>query len=76
MLAAPVWDSEDNVFAVIELRNKSNGEVFSAHDQEDLAEVAKSLGVLVESWWRMGCGCRQGAVGRSVACFPQITSCH
>ncbi len=76
VLAAPIRDSDDQVFAVIELRGISDKKEFSAEDQQHLAEFANSLGIIVESWWRMGCGCRRGAVGRSMGCAPPTLSCH
>ena len=70
ILAAPITDSENRVFAVIQLRNKRTGSGFSVVDEEELVEITKSLGVILESWWRMGCACRRGTVGRQMACCP------
>lgn len=76
VLAVPVMDSQNRVFAVVELRDKQDGEGFTDEDERDLTKVARSLGVLVESWWRMGCGCRRGAVGRDKECRPPDYCCH
>ncbi len=72
MMTTPVRDYKGEVFAVIQLRNKLNRVGFGDEDQRELAEIATSLGFLLESWWRMGCGCRRGAVGRAMECCPPI----
>ena len=69
-LAVPVRDSEGQTFGVIELRKKREGYEFSDSDQAELEEIATSLGTLLESWWRMGCGCRRAALGRGMSCCP------
>ncbi len=75
LLAVPVTDSNSAVFAVIELSNKLDGQAFTQADEKLLAEYTASLGLLMESWWRMGCSCRTGATGiaQDNSC---ATSCH
>lgn len=60
LLAAPVIDSRGDVFAVVELSNKRDAYSFTQTDEKKLGEFTTSLGLLLESWWRMGCNCRAG----------------
>ena len=53
MLCAPILNSKNQVFAVAQLLNKNGGEPFEAQDEGQLREFAASLGVVLESWWRM-----------------------
>ena len=53
MLCVPIINSKDRVFAVAQLLNKHGGEPFDSKDEERLREFANSLGVVLESWWRM-----------------------
>ena len=61
LLATPVVDSCGSVFAVVELSNKKNGQAFDQTDEKLLTQYTASFGLLMESWWRMGCDCRHGA---------------
>lgn len=70
LLAAPVIDSNGAVFAVVELSNKIAAQGFNHTDEKQLSEFTTSLGLILESWWRMGCSCRTGATG-----FAQGDSC-
>jgi len=69
-LAVPLKDSEGRVFGIFELGGLPDGREFNASDQRELEDIAASLAALLESWWRMGCGCRRAAVGRAMACCP------
>ena len=75
LLAAPVIASNGSVFAVMELSNTISGQVFTSADEKQLTEFTASLGLLLESWWKMGCSCRTGTVG-----FERdnnyVTNCH
>jgi len=70
LLAAPVVDSSGTVFAVVELSNKRHAAAFTQADEKDLSDFTASLGMILESWWRMGCNCRSGAES-----FSQGDSC-
>jgi putative ABC transport system ATP-binding protein len=67
LLAMPVNDSQGNLFAIIILLNKREGS-FSEKDEQQLKRFTKSAGLILESWWRMGCDCRSGQVGRQAEC--------
>ena len=60
LLAAPVIDSKGNVFAVVEISNKKDTSSFTKRDEKLLHDFTTSLGMILESWWRMGCNCRSG----------------
>jgi adenylate cyclase len=53
MLCVPIMNSQSRVFAVAQLLNKNGGQPFEAMDEEHLREFASSIGVVLESWWRM-----------------------
>jgi len=53
ILALPLLNRRDEVFAVVQLLNKADGEAFSAADEHRLTEFAASIGVILESWWRL-----------------------
>ena len=53
MLCVPILDSKNRVFAVAQLLNKNGGEPFGTADEWRLREFASSIGVVLESWWRM-----------------------
>ena len=54
MLCVPIVNSNSRVFAVAQLLNKNGGQPFEAQDEAHLCEFASSIGVVLESWWRMG----------------------
>jgi putative ABC transport system ATP-binding protein len=56
LLCAPITDSSDRIFAVVELLNKREAAAFDATDERRLSEFASSIGVVLESWWRMSRG--------------------
>ena len=53
MLCLPILNSKKQVFAVAQLLNKNGGEPFLAQDEQHLREFSASIGVVLESWWRM-----------------------
>jgi len=53
MLCVPIMNSQSRVFAVAQLLNKNGGQPFEAMDEAHLREFASSIGVVLESWWRM-----------------------
>jgi putative ABC transport system ATP-binding protein len=53
ILCAPILDRRGQVFAVAEVLNRRDGAPFDAHDEQRLRDFAGSLGVVLESWWRM-----------------------
>ncbi len=54
LLCMPILDSRRRVFAVVQLLNKEGGRTFDAEDQRQFREFASSIGVILESWSRMG----------------------
>jgi putative ABC transport system ATP-binding protein len=68
LLAVPVIDSQQNVFGVVELMRAEGKPPFDGDDERRMGELTDSLGVILESWWRMSCTCRAGGVGRSPSC--------
>lgn len=53
VLALPLLNRRGQVFAVVQLLNKSGGAPFSDADEQRLSEFAASIGVILESWWRL-----------------------
>ena len=53
LLCVPILDRHGRVFAVAQVLNKRGGGPFGLDDEERFAEFANSLGVVLESWWRM-----------------------
>jgi len=70
MRAVPVTDSEDRVFGIIELYVRRDDFDIRPAARRRLDDVARSLGTLLEIWWRMGCSCRRASVGQKMACCP------
>jgi putative ABC transport system ATP-binding protein len=56
ILCVPIADRHNRTFAVAELLNKTDGVPFDAADERRFREFAASLGVILESWWRMSQG--------------------
>jgi len=67
-LSHSLADSEGRTFAVVEVAPRRDGRPFDANDERLLRELAGSLAVILESWWRMSCACRAGGFGRTSAC--------
>jgi putative ABC transport system ATP-binding protein len=53
ILCVPIVDRQGRTFAVAQLLNKASGVPFDAADERRFHELATSLGVILESWWRM-----------------------
>jgi adenylate cyclase len=54
ILCVPLADKRGRTIAVAQLLNKSGERPFDAADERRMGEFAASLGVVLESWWRMG----------------------
>ena len=61
VLCAPIRDTSGGVFAVAQLLNKTTGTPFDATDERRFRELAGSIGVVLESWWRMSRSRRRAA---------------
>jgi putative ABC transport system ATP-binding protein len=68
LLAVPVKDSQQEVFAVLELVRADGKPPFELAGERRITELTGSLGVILESWWRMSCSCRAAGVGRAPPC--------
>jgi putative ABC transport system ATP-binding protein len=68
LLAVPVSDSQQHVVAVVELVRAESKPPFEIGDERRITELTDSLGVILESWWRMSCTCRAAGVGRTPPC--------
>ena len=53
ILCVPIVDRAGAVFAVAQVLNRRDGGAFAAEDEGRLREFATSLGIVLESWWRM-----------------------
>ena len=53
LLCVPLLDQQSRVFGVAQMLNKSGGGPFHADDEERFREFMASVGVILESWWRM-----------------------
>jgi putative ABC transport system ATP-binding protein len=53
LLCVPITDQHGRVFAVAQALNKRGEALFAAHDERRFGDFAASLGVVLESWWRM-----------------------
>jgi energy-coupling factor transporter ATP-binding protein EcfA2 len=53
ILCVPLLDQQGRVFGAAQLLNKAGGAPFDAADERRFAEFMASLGVILESWWRM-----------------------
>ena len=53
ILAMPILDRRGRVFAVVQLLNKARGMPFDGADERRLGELASSIGVVLEGWWRL-----------------------
>jgi putative ABC transport system ATP-binding protein len=65
--SVPVADSEGRPFALVEVAGRE-GRPFDAADREAVVAFNRPLGLLLESWWRMGCACRARGVGSPPSC--------
>ena len=53
VLTVPIRDRQGYVFAVVQVVNRLNADRFDAADERRLGDFANSIGVILESWWRM-----------------------
>jgi len=53
VLTVPLHDAGGEVFAVAQLLNREDGEAFDADDEKRFQQLAGSVGVILEGWWRM-----------------------
>ena len=53
ILCVPLVDSESRVFGVAQLLNKAGGDPFDSADEERFQKFMASMGLILESWWRM-----------------------
>lgn len=53
ILALPLLNRHNRVFAVMQLINKAGDMPFSEADEHRLSEFAASIGVILETWWRL-----------------------
>jgi putative ABC transport system ATP-binding protein len=53
LLCVPLRAGDGSVFAVAQALNKRGGGPFDDQDQKRFEDLMASLGVLLESWWRM-----------------------
>lgn len=77
MLCVPVSDSDGKTFAVIELKNRSDGQPFVADDENRVKAFTRSVAYILESWCEMGCACRRTEAGISPCVIPPGEAfCH
>jgi putative ABC transport system ATP-binding protein len=53
MLCVPLRTREGEVFAVAQLLNKRGGGAFVSADEQRFVSLAGSIGLILETWWRM-----------------------
>jgi putative ABC transport system ATP-binding protein len=53
LLCMPVIDAQGRAVAVIQLLNKQGDRPFDENDEKQFSEFARSMAVLLESWWHM-----------------------
>jgi len=53
LLCVPVRNRQGSVFAVVQVINRRDADRFDAADERRLGEFGASIGVILESWWRM-----------------------
>ncbi len=53
VLCMPIRDHFDRVFAVAQLINRRDGRPFDTADEDRFNVFVRSVGIILESWWRM-----------------------
>jgi GAF domain-containing protein len=53
ILCVPLRTREGEIFAVAELLNKRGGGAFVSADEKAFVNLAESIGLILETWWRM-----------------------
>ena len=71
MLCIPLLNSEGHVFGVAQVLNRRDGAPFDRDDERAFREFMNSVGVLLESWWRMAQRERPGRSGSETAEVPR-----
>jgi putative ABC transport system ATP-binding protein len=56
ILSVPVQDRRGKVFAVAQLLNRTDGKPFDEKDETRFRELVSSIGVILETWWRLSGG--------------------
>lgn len=67
-LALPVADSKGKPFGVISVSGPQGRPGFTEADESRLRDLTTSLGLVLESWWRMSCACRVGGTAGPCPC--------
>ncbi|MHC4505922.1 MAG: GAF domain-containing protein [Planctomycetota bacterium] len=53
ILCLPIRSGDGRVFGVSQLLNRCDGKPFDAADEARFADFTSSIGVILETWWRM-----------------------
>ncbi len=53
ILALPIYNRDGEVFAVVQLLNRSDGQSFTEADQDKVLSVLSELALILESWTGM-----------------------
>ena len=53
VLCVPLRDRQGQVFGVAQMINRLDGAPFDANDEQRFREFMGSVGIILESWWRM-----------------------
>lgn len=53
LLCMPMFDSEERIFGVAQLLNKTTGEPFSAEDEERFRDFVPHVAVILQTWLRI-----------------------
>jgi putative ABC transport system ATP-binding protein len=53
LLCLPLRDRQGQVFGVAQMLNRTDGAPFDAQDEQRFADFMGSVGIILESWWRM-----------------------
>jgi putative ABC transport system ATP-binding protein len=56
VLCVPLRDRQGQVFGVAEMINRLDGSPFDTRDEERFRDFMGSVGIILESWWRMSEG--------------------
>jgi len=67
-LAVAVGDAQGRPFGVVEVLGPRGRADFDEDDARRLAELTRSLGLILETWWRMRCACRAASAARTCPC--------
>jgi putative ABC transport system ATP-binding protein len=77
ILALPLVDASRTPFAVIELARSAPTPAFRAEDRSRAQGLAASLGMILQTWFRMSCSCRKrGSATQGRACCSTPGACE